>query len=415
MNLTKGQEEALVAIRDLKKAFQEGGGIGVISGYAGTGKTTLIKVIAQENPKQFVLTPTGKAAVRVREAAGVRAMTIHRWLYEPIEDKETGEFTFKLREEVELPPSSLLIIDEASMVSYNVFKDLYSLAKEHQLNIVFIGDGFQLPPVEFETAKQDFSVLSEVFPSDFRIHLTEVLRQALDSPIIQVSMRLREGDMFALEGLGSIPHADLEVVAAQIWEDSGATVVHRNQTRHQINNGLRKRFGFPVDQLQKREPLLVVKNNYMLDIYNGEIVTVQSSPQSLEGAVAVADRYKNASIFSDYLLADIENAQIVFSDVEVFGKLNDVRQGPIRKTGNRIIDRHYPREEDDDSIDLRPRFLHANLGYALTAHKAQGSEFADVLVVIEPSVRLHHLEGRRWAYTAVTRGKKRVRLCYVHD
>jgi hypothetical protein len=63
-----------------------------------------------------------------------------------------------------------------------------------------------------------------------------------------------------------------------------------------------------------------------------------------------------------------------------------------------------------DGFDEPPPFLHANYGYVLTAHKSQGSEWPDVIVVMESSVRLHTLEGQQWTYTAVTRARRTVKL-----
>ena len=108
---TAGQAEALAVIRSMPEKFPGGGGLAIISGFAGTGKTTLLKVIAQETPDLFVLTPTGKAAVRVKQAAGCDAMTIHKWQYTPVKNEETGEYRFDMKEakDLRLPPNRTLI------------------------------------------------------------------------------------------------------------------------------------------------------------------------------------------------------------------------------------------------------------------------------------------------------------------
>jgi len=421
MKLTAGQEAAIQAVRDLKKTHPEGGGVGVISGYAGTGKTTLIKILGDEWDDQFVLTPTGKAAVRVREATGLKAKTIHRWQYEPEEDEETGDVTFKHREigTVEIPSSGVLIIDEASMVGFDVFSDLYSYAKRLQLNIVLIGDGFQLPPVEPEVIKQKFSVFSPDFPANFKVQLTEVLRQALDSPIIRVSMKVRT-ENFAEDALGeleTVVPSQLYPEALTVWENEGATISHRNITRHQINNGIRKIKGFP-DVPQLHEPLLVTKNNYALDVYNGEIMPMLLKPFKLNRLpYPVTDRYRNASTFIDYYITEIMTPwgkkNVLIADKEAFGTMGDVSVYASKKAARKLIDTWYGHPDKEDTDGKRPVYLNANLGYALTAHKSQGSEFGNVLVVMEPTIRLNSLEGRRWCYTAITRSKKKLKICWL--
>ena len=417
MILTAGQQQALACIKDLGERFPDGGGIGVISGYAGTGKTTLLKVLADNDDKLFVLTPTGKAAVRVREVTGAEGMTIHRWLYEPFEDEESGEVTYTARDigDIRVPGSGTLLVDEASMVGFDVFRDLYEAATRLRLNLVLIGDGFQLPPVEMNAAKQNFSVFSPEFPAHFKIQLTEVLRQALDSPIIRCAHLIRTGrwPQDALGDLESLIPDRLYAESSTSYDNNGATICHRNATRHQINAGIRKHRGLPESEIQRDEPLLVTQNNYGLGVYNGEVFTVLDRPDIVNrSSFAVLDRFNNCSTYADFYHTRIQapegSGDIVFCDKEVLGTLGDVSSYACRKASRNLIGAYYRRDEGP-----RPTYLHANLGYCLTAHKAQGSEFDDVIVVMEPSIRLGSQDGRRWAYTATTRSKTRLRICWL--
>lgn len=423
MNLTSGQEAALQSIRDLHRTHPEGGGIGVISGYAGTGKTTLIGVLQEEHEDDLlVVTPTGKAAVRVREAAGARAMTIHRWMYGVIEDEKTGQISWKLRDlaAIEMPRCGFLLVDEASMMGYEVFRDVYRYCVKLGLNLVLIGDGFQLPPVERDLQRQDFSVFSPELPAHFKVQLTEILRQALDSPIIRVSQEIREG-RWAEEALGQLTAVhpnDLQAEMVRIWENGGATICHRNATRHVLNAGVRD--ALKLDSgLAAEEPLLVTQNNYGLEIYNGEVVTVDRllGPINTE-PVAVRDRFQGTSCFANYLEIEVQSPVLgvrraLVADREVFGTLGDVGPAAARHAGRYLLE---CKELSDPDFwrdrTMLPQYLHANLGYTLTCHKSQGSEFPEVLVVLEDSIRLGTPEGRRWAYTAVTRAKKNLRVCW---
>lgn len=378
-------------------------------------------MFCDEYEDQFVLTPTGKAAVRVRDATGAKAKTIHRWLYEPIEDEESGDVTFKHREigTVDIPSSGVIIVDEASMVGFDVFSDLYSYAKRLELNVVLIGDGFQLPPVEPEIIKQEFSVFSAEFPANFKIQLTEVLRQALDSPIIRVSMKVRTENFVgdALGELESVVESKLYPEALAVWEGDGATISHRNITRHQINNGIRKLKNLAEGVPVQNEPLLITRNNYQLEVYNGEIMPLLKTPSKLNKVpYPVSDRYRNAATFVDFYVSEMwtpwGKREVVIADKEIFGTLGDVGVAAVRKASKRLLESHYEAPEKDEP-DKRPVYTNANMGYALTAHKSQGSEFGNVLVVMEPTIRLNSVEGRRWIYTALTRAKKKARLCWL--
>jgi ATP-dependent exoDNAse (exonuclease V) alpha subunit len=416
LNLTQGQEAALQAIRDLQKAFPDGGGIGVISGPAGTGKTYLLKVIAEEWGDLVILTPTGKAAVRVKELTGNQAMTIHRWQYQPEVDEKTGEVEFVKRPvgSVLIPACGFLVVDESSMVGFDIFKSLYDYAKYLNLNVILVGDGFQLPPVEMEIKKQGFSVFSDSFPANFKVQLTEVLRQALDSPIIRASMQIRTSQWAqdALNDLKWIKPSDLYPEAKGVWENGGATICHKNATRHMVNNGVRSVLQLPEMSLQKGEPLMVIQNNYALEVYNGEIVTVLKQPSIVnKHSMAIRDNFKNASVYLDYFETEIQSpvfgaSPAIIADKQVFGQLGDVGGYPVMRAARDLAKETYT----DENL-VAPPFLHANLGYSLTAHKSQGSEFPDVLVVLENSIRLTSTEGRKWIYVALTRAKERVRLC----
>lgn len=413
---TAGQAEALRVIREMPKHHPGGGGVAVVSGYAGSGKTTLLKVLAEEQPGMFVLTPTGKAAVRVREAAGCEAMTIHRWQYTARKDETTGEYSFEQRpaNELQLPANRTLIIDEASMISRGVWEHLYFYCQALGLNIVLIGDGFQLPPVEVDPAKRAFSVFAEDFRADHRVTLTEVLRQALESPIIRISNLIRtETDITsAILQLDTVTEARLEIHLLETLSNQGVAICHRNATRHHMNVRIRELRGLTDEALAPGEPLLVTKNNYRLEVFNGEVFTLKSL-QKIQGPVPVRDQYKNISMFLRFQEADLQDLQeqAVICPEEVFGKTGSMDMDAIRKASRGLIRGVYERE--GKTPELAPHHMHANLGYVLTCHKSQGSEWADAVVLMEPSVRVGTIEGRRWVYTALTRAKNRVRVCWL--
>lgn len=409
---TKGQEEALKAIREMPQRFPGGGGVCVISGYAGTGKTTLLKVLAEEEPFLFVLTPTGKAAVRVRQAAECEASTIHQWMYNARKDEMTGEYKFdqKASGDLRLPPNGTLIIDEASMISKQVWEHLYFYCMALGLNIVLIGDGFQLPPIEVDPEKKSFSIFAPDFKADIRVSLTEVLRQALESPIIRVSTLIRtESDPTeAVMQLETVMERKLDEALLEMYNKQGVVIVHRNATRHQLNKQVRTLRKLPDDAVQVGEPILVTRNNYRINVFNGEVFQAQGFG-SVMGPAPVVDRYKNKSMYMQFRVAELKDVpeSAIICDEEIFGKSGDMDVDAIQKAGRAVGRFHYENKEDV------PPFLHAALGYVLTCHKSQGSEWPEAVVAIEGSVRIGTLEGRRWLYTALTRARNRVRVCWM--
>lgn len=429
MELTQGQQYALSAIQEVGNAFPDGGGIVVISGYAGTGKTTLLRTLSEEDEHLTVLAPTGKAAMRAAEVAPVNASTIHRWLYDVQEDPQTGRLVTSIRENVSIPVNRTIFIDEASMVTFKIFRDLYRCAVRNKLNLVFLGDGFQLPPVEMNEKYKDFSLLASDSPAHYRVEMTEVVRQAQNNPIIRASMEIRDlrSSMDTLTSLPSLPTSDLVRVGARTIESGGTVIVHRNNTRHALNNDLRREMGIAQQAVQKGEPLMVIQNNYDLDVYNGEIVTCLEQPVVVgDRPIPVTDRFANESLNFWFFRTKIDTPQgprvCQFGDREVFGESGKINPKFIRRTGQDLSRKLKLNDLRAEGHSLSYRELdemrgdpvvNLNLGYCLTAHKAQGSEFPHTVVAIEDSIRLHSHEGRRWLYTALTRSRNSVKLCWL--
>lgn len=438
MNLTAGQQLALDMIKRIAKARDTFPAVGVVRGFAGTGKTTLLKIVAEELGGLAIVTPTGKAALRVREATGQVASTIHRWMYTPAVDDRTGFVQFKRKEKVDRPISGLLVIDEASMVDEDLWLELFDACRLHRMNIIAVGDAFQLPPV----SEKPFSLLDDSFPFTEQVMLDEVVRQALENPIIGVSVSIRKGMVdSALENIGFVVPSKLEQEALRLVDNGGALICHTNARRHALNTMVRTGMGYD-NELTDGEPLLVLKNDSQLGVYNGEIIEFEKwhdKPRWCE----VSDRYKRANFGINVGKAKITSESIA-EEPEILVRGKDGEHYISREYATLALEEiqgktdtlvgepsgEYPDLPSDHFIGMsqpaiasagstagfrRTPHLHANYGYTLTCHKAQGSEWDDVIVGIEPRMNLYRKDTQRWLYTALTRAKERVRICYLKD
>lgn len=399
---TPHQERALDAVRTMLKTGRHG--VVFIVGFAGTGKTSSLQFIAHEHGRPVVITPTGKAALRVREATGLDAMTIHRWIYKPVEDPKTGVTTFKRREgDIPVPSSRLIILDEASMVGPDLWADIYTICSQYDLRLIVIGDGFQLPPV-MPPNTAPFSVLTPEFAAQLqapRVELTEVLRQAEGSPVIRASMMLRNGAGWS--AVRDLPQATPQTfwqIAHATHLQGGITICHKNVTRQQINAGMRTMLGIQDELPQMGEPLVCLKNTYEAGLVNGETIRFPGwriEPGQFE---SVKDRWKGtdeAARFGGVVFDDGAAATLAIE--ELHGRLQ------ASPKAVQIAAAKWARLENFYVGDQLAPHVSANFGYAWTAHKAQGSDWPYVLIMLEPSIRLNEDEGRRWCYTSLTRAR----------
>lgn len=412
ITLDPGQQAAI----DVIGAFlqDEEAHVAVLTGWAGCGKTSLIKYIAEQFGEPVVLTPTGKAGLRVTEATGLPAMTIHRFLFDAATDEKTGAPVFTVKDHFDLLDFSgrLIVIDESSMVGKEIFDTLLSVARQVNFQILLVGDPYQLPPV---TKVQDgFSALD--FDTKYRATLVEVHRQALESPIIRASVLLRSGrpEHEAMSLLTPIGASKLTQTLLDVRSKGGAVICHTNKRRHAINTLARQAMGYPVGTLEPGEPIMVIKNNYGLDLFNGEILNFDKWEVPGLSAVAV-DRYTVSSLNMDFGVGLVEGAQAMLSTTEITGKSEEAKIGfgAIAKAAKFAYRSHsnYGSEEDP-----APSHLHANFGYALTVHKSQGSQFSEVLLIMEPSLNvLKGIERKRFLYTAITRSINTVKYVYLND
>jgi ATP-dependent exoDNAse (exonuclease V) alpha subunit len=363
MDWSSEQDAALKAVSDWLKAKRPQ--VFRLFGYAGTGKTTLARHIAADIKGDVAFGAfTGKAALVMRSKGCEGASTIHSMIYRPrrrAEDEEEEEFSFALNRESAAAKASLIIIDECSMVDEDLGRDLLSFGKP----TLVLGDPAQLPPVKgggfFTEAEPD-------------IMLTQVHRQAADNPIVRMSMDIREGRTLDIGGYGEsrvIRRRDIDA-AAILKADQ--VLVGMNKTRRLYNNRIRELRGYTSPTPELGEKLVCLRNDKTKGIQNGGIFTVT--------------RVKDPK--SGLLKLDVKPEE-------------GAAKGRINVS---ILPNFFEGTEADLPFQQRRRSDEFDFGYALTVHKAQGSQWDDVVLFDESFAFREHRD--RWLYTGVTRAAERL-------
>ena len=390
MELTKKQEEGLKIAVARHKSREK---YTVISGYAGTGKSTLVRFIIDaldvDEDKVAYATYTGKAAEVLRKKGNPNAMTLHRLLYDSI-PRQGGGFIRIPKKQLDY---DIVVVDEVSMVP----KTMVDMLLAHRVYILFLGDPGQLPQID---KKEAHNLLDRP-----HVFLDEVMRQAAESEIIQLTMKIRNGENIPfMHGKEVIVVPKTELVTGHLtWAD--IIICATNKTRHNMNRQKRELLGYSgILQTGER---IIIKRNYWEDcdedgnaLVNGTVGTVANPYESfvripsyvkndrrdlpLIGCIFTPDGGKSFDTFEidkDYLLK--EEPCVDWRVSYQLGKLKP-------KIG-----------------DILPK--QATYGYALTCHAAQGSEF-DKVLVIEESFPFDKVEHQRWLYTAATRAAEKLVL-----
>lgn len=352
-----------------------------VGGYAGVGKTTLMaeyrRLLNKQNKKLRVafVSFTGRATRVLRNKLKTgkviykqdNVSTIHSLIYSPVLNSKQHITGWKLKTELNF---DLIVIDEASMIDKNLWRDLSSF----NIPIVAVGDHGQLPPI-----KGNFNLMEKPM-----IRLEKIHRQAKDNPIVKLSLLARENGHIPIgrfgDGVVKIDKNDFdsqEQIEDQLQNYSPSTIIlcGYNKTRVKLNQFIRRNMGFETDKPMAGDRVICLKNNHKKNIFNGMLGTVQ------------AIQSKNDDWYKAEILMDDEDGLfegLVYKDQ--FGSSET-----INFTKNRV------KQLAGDLFDF---------GYGLTVHKAQGSQAKKVIVFEERFPKMDDLMWRRWLYTAVTRAEE---------
>lgn len=394
MELTKKQAEGLKLAIDRYRNHER---YTVIAGYAGSGKSTLIKFIVaalgQEgiNPDLDVAycAFTGKACQVLINKGNPNAVTAHKLLYEA-KPKKDGTFFFVKKDIIEY---KIVIVDECSMLPRSMVETLLS---HTGIYVIFCGDPGQLPPINKD---EDNHLLDNP-----HIFLDEIMRQAQDSGIIRLSMLIREGkliDGFKSEDALVLPKTSLNTGMLQ-WNDQ--ILCATNKMRNALNQQCRELRGF-TKPIEENEKVICLANRW-------ETVSKQGNALTNGCTGTLTNIFEQSWHYPWYL--KVKNNQIplitgTFTTFEgdCFGNLEFDKE--LLLTGNKYLSpmQEYQIRKNEKISYLIPYEL--AYGYAITCHKAQGSSWPKVLV-IEESFPFEREEHKRWLYTAVTRSEQRAVL-----
>lgn len=375
-----------------------------LGGFAGTGKSYLLGHLVNNYMGDILCAcPTGKAAsVLQSKLTTTPVTTIHSLLYTPVPPNEATLENARLLHEADPDndelhkaykdeklkhkkneisfafhggglrgSSTLIIIDEASMVSETIKNDILSLG----VKVLFVGDPGQLPPVN---SKDWFNA------PGFDYVMTDIHRQALDSPIIRLSMDIRKGRLRPLQ----FQRDDCRVVSkpqVKVSEliKADQLITGTNAERHKLNRLIRKKLKIDSMSPITGDKLICLKN----DRESHDVAFINGVQAVATGDARLAGNLKG------------------FIDIDYDGEmLTNVLFYPWH-----CLNTYGDGVEAESWKDIWG-CQHFDYAYAITCHKAQGSEWDNVVVIDDRMQAQDRNFRKRWLYTAVTRAKNKLTL-----
>lgn len=356
-----------------------------LAGYAGVGKTTILRALQNGRRRVGYCAYTGKAAHVLRGKGCEGATTLHKLLYRPEEKvvrADDGsvayrtEFVAQPLDESPIPELDLVCLDEMSMADARIATDLLS----YGTRVLVTGDPFQLPPINgpgyFTRGEPDWV-------------LTEVHRQARDSGILRLATDVREG-----RGIGApesyapdaavISFEEADAAEAELLDWCDVVLVGTHRWRHHFNRRYRERQGFVGHYPEVGDQLVCLQNDHKRGLLNGSIWRCESR--------AVETGHQKLEL----LIREVEGGRGDTAGIPML-----VEAWAHDFVGEEATFEAWPWRRRAE----RARFAY---GYALTGHKFQGSETARVLALDESSVFREN--AAQWLYTVATRASKQLVL-----
>ncbi len=457
MILTSQQQQVFDSIKE----FMNGdASVFILRGYAGTGKTTMVKVIADYlSQERYValMAPTGRAARVLAAKTGREACTIHKAIYEKacivskdVKDIAESEFKFVFPiHEDEHEGKLVAIVDESSMVcsrkiehelfvfgTDNLLEDLLSFIRpSFGGKVIFVGDPAQLPPVgESVSNALRAAYFEERGLKVVETELTEVMRQKGDSIILKNAMMIR--DLLKKKKRNSLvfeeKENDVETVSPDKFLDKyldyrkesgrhdSVVICYSNRAANKYNSDIRRSLYGDDVPLRVNDILLITQNNYRLGRMNGEFVPVQEvgarTQQSAPVYAQVGSERKRVNITINFVQVVVPDGNGIPMRCMLIEDLLTSDKATISIDENRALyiifcmrNPHLKQGTqafaDALMTDVYYNAIRAKYGYAVTGHKCQGGEWGKVFVDYTDRTGLND-DSLRWAYTATTRAQK---------
>ena len=385
MVLTKKQEEGLKIAIERYKNHEPWT---CIAGYAGTGKSTLVKFIvnALDIDEDYVcyIAYTGKAAKVLREKGCPNAMTAHRLLYQSF-PRADGTFYHKIKRPLDWP-YKLIIVDEISMLP----KEIWELLLSHKIHVICLGDPFQLPPIG-----EDNQVLYNP-----HIFLDEIMRQAQESEIIRLTMDIRNGKSLSLFKGNEVQVIDQKDMVGGMYGWADQIIVAKNITRRDVNVGMRKMlFDVEDNTPVEGDKIICLRNDWETVTEAGDVL--------VNGTIGTLSNIRfnhnhpflKPQMIADFLPDDYTDLDVQTSPHDLYFRDLNIDYKLLTTGEPTVTEKNFKRFPKQ----FRP--LTFDYGYCITCHKAQGSEYDKVLVLEE---FLRGNDHDRWLYTAATRAKEKL-------
>ena len=427
----------------------------VLKGYAGTGKTTLLSNLVNQlplvNKKYVMLAPTGRAAKVISNYAKQPAFTIHKKIYYPKKDKNSGmAFTMRANKH----KNTIFIVDESSMISDNVtdatmythgslLDDLmYYVYSGQNCKLIIVGDTAQLPPVgmdESPALNESKLALNYHMKVDF-IELTEVMRQEEDSGILYNATELREQlqqEFYDFFEFDVKPFKDIvrlqdgyETLDAihDAYSKKGSEetifIVRSNKRANQYNQQIRTRILDNESEISAGDYIMVVKNNYFW-LKDSKTTDFIANGDILE----ILQIYKHHELYG-FRFASVKVRMIDYPDMPAFDTivlldtLHSESASLTYEESNKLYQEVLLDYQDEITAFRRMQKVKNNeyfnalqikFAYAVTCHKSQGGQWDTVFIeqpYLPDGISKDYM---RWLYTALTRAKEKVYLIGFND
>ncbi len=454
---TPGQDKLLGELAVfLTISWRQQNALFILKGYAGTGKTTVVKALVDVLPKigkkTALLAPTGRAAKVLTNYTGKQADTIHRKIYFARTNKD-GLIDLKLQ--VNYHKHTLFIVDEASMIQHtmgsdgalftgrNLLDDLFKYVYSGEnCRMLFIGDAAQLPPVGLDHSPAlDHEFLQRGYHLNIdACEITDVVRQARESGILvnatlvrnQVQEKKVVFPMFHIGQFRDIVRLsgqDLEEALTHAYsgaqKENNVVICRSNKRANIYNREIRHRILFLEEEISTGDFLMVVKNNYYW-------LPVESTAGFVaNGDIVELTRIRNIEEMYGFRFADVTIRFLDYPEEKdldvkiILDTLMSESPALSQPENNRLFQSVMADFEDIPSrrerlekVKANPYFnaLQVKFAYALTCHKTQGGQWDNVFIDQGYLTdKMLNPEFTRWLYTAVTRATKKLYLVNFED